>query len=439
MADSVLMSDVTPPEADLQDGYEENELGSLPAAWSVTNLGELAYLRREAVDPRRSQGLLYVGLEHLNPGDPALHRWGDCGEVRSLKSRFHPGDVLYGKLRPYLEKAALSHIEGMCSTDILVLGSGPRLASEYLVNLLHTARFIKHAVATTAGVNHPRTSWSALQEFPVALPPLSEQRAIARVLRTVQRAKEATEAAIAATRELKRSLMRHLFTYGMVPIQETAKVNLKETEVGPIPEHWEVRRFSQVVQIVEGLVDPKIDPYASMLQVGPENIEQGTGRLTSLKTARQLGLISGKYLFDPGHILYSKIRPYLRKVALPSFAGICSADMYPLLPRSNWLIRGFLAQFLLGDEFTRQASSFQQRTGIPKINRQQLGLIPLPIPSLKEQGGMSDILSEVDRKLAAEEQRKSALEALIKSLLEHLMTGKVRVTPDLIAASEGVM
>jgi type I restriction enzyme S subunit len=218
--------------------------------------------------------------------------------------------------------------------------------------------------------------------------------------------------------------MQRLFTYG--PGAEPAPT--KETEIGEIPEHWEVGYLADLIEIASGLVDPRELPYSKMIHIGPEDVEEGTGRILTPKTAEELGLKSGKYLFTPEDVVYSKIRPYLRKAGLPSFAGICSADMYPLRPKDKLGDRRFLYYILLSDVFTKQAVSHQQRTGIPKINRAQLKSIGIPLPSdIEEQKKITNILDAAVRKIEAELNRKAVLQELFKSMLHHSMTGQVRV------------
>src|SRR5436853_368211 len=106
------------------------------STWRIARLGEVCALRTEAVDPTEQPETPYIGLEHIDPGNPRLARRASASEVRSSKWSFYPGDVLYGKLRPYLDKGALADFQGMCSTDILVLRAQKEAAAEFVVSLL---------------------------------------------------------------------------------------------------------------------------------------------------------------------------------------------------------------------------------------------------------------------------------------------------------------
>jgi type I restriction enzyme S subunit len=151
-------------------------------------------------------------LEHIEPGNIRIQRWGKADDVRSLKTAFQQGDVLYGKLRPYLDKAVLAERDGICSTDILVIRAQSNLLPEFLAYLLHTSQFIAYAISTTTGVNHPRTSWKALQKFPIPFPPLSEQREIARMLQAVDAKIAAEQTRRAALEDLFKTLLHELMS-----------------------------------------------------------------------------------------------------------------------------------------------------------------------------------------------------------------------------------
>jgi type I restriction enzyme S subunit len=217
----------------------------LPRHWKNVQLKEVASLRRENIKPQDGLYSNYVGLEHIDSGESQLKRWGDAAEVKSTKSCFYPDDVLYGKLRAYLDKAVIAEMEGICSTDILVFTANSKTLPRFLVYLLHTHSLISHAVATSTGVNHPRTSWNALGKFTFALPPLPEQRAIAHILQTIQEAKAARQRELALERERKAALMDYLFSYG------TKGEPRKQTEIGEIPESWEVVRLEKLCMCLD--------------------------------------------------------------------------------------------------------------------------------------------------------------------------------------------
>lgn len=134
--------------------------------------------------------------------------------------------------------------------------------------------------------------------------------------------------------------------------------------------------------------------YQDMIHVGGANIKAETGELLDLKTARQEGLKSGKFVFDETMVLYSKIRPYLMKVARPDFEGLCSADIYPLSPDPLVLDRGYLFHHLLSPQFTEFAVAGSARAGMPKVNRDHLFTFRLPVPPLAEQQRIAGVLDE---------------------------------------------
>jgi len=155
-------------------------------------------------------------------------------------------------------------------------------------------------------------------------------------------------------------------------------------------------RLAEVLRIAEGQVDPTVDPYRSMPHVGGENIESVSGRLVGITSAEVLGLKSGKYLFRPGDVPYSKIRPALNKVAAVAFEGICSADIYPLRCNENVAAPEYLVHLLRSRAFLLYAAKHSTRTNIPKINREALRGYEVELPPLPEQRRIAAILDKAD-------------------------------------------
>jgi len=149
------------------------------------------------------------------------------------------------------------------------------------------------------------------------------------------------------------------------------------------------------VATIEGkLVDPRETAYKNMLHVGGANIVSETGELIKMQTAEEEKLISGKFVFNDKDVLYSKIRPYLKKVARPDFTGLCSADMYPLRPAEGRLHRDYLFFLLLSRDFTNYAIKVSNRAGMPKVNREQLFAYRFNLPSYKTQIDVIEKLNE---------------------------------------------
>ena len=178
------------------------------------------------------------------------------------------------------------------------------------------------------------------------------------------------------------------------------------------------KKLKDIVKIQSGQVSPLEEPYSEMIHVGPANIESNTGRLLNLKTAKEENLISGKYLFNSSMVLYSKIRPNLNKVTIPSFEGICSADMYPIIPL-ECIDKNFLLFLLKQKEFLTYAISNSGRANIPKINREALLNYEAILPPLSLQRLFAQRIEQIEREKSEVQKSIQDLETLLASRMQY--------------------
>ena len=162
-----------------------------------------------------------------------------------------------------------------------------------------------------------------------------------------------------------------------------------------IPEAWAWARFFSIVDIATNLVRPEL--YANYPHIAPDNIEKATGTLLMCYSVLQDKVTSPNHLFHKGQIIYSKIRPLLRKAVIAPFDGLCSADMYPLNTSIN---PKYLLRYILSDAFNLQvATAMSSRVKMPKINQEELSSLLIPIPPMPEQDRIACKIDELIAKI----------------------------------------
>lgn len=183
------------------------------------------------------------------------------------------------------------------------------------------------------------------------------------------------------------------------------------------PKGWPILSFPEFAEI-DGNMTTDYERYADYPHIGIDSIEKGTGKLSGYRTVREDGVISGKYIFTPKHIIYSKIRPNLNKVALPDFYGLCSADAYPVLPNYKNCNRIFLATAMRSEYFLEYILQFSSRTNLPKVNRKEIAGFRMPLPPLSLQEQFATFVEQVDKSKVAVQKSLNEAQLLFDSLMQ---------------------
>ncbi len=183
------------------------------------------------------------------------------------------------------------------------------------------------------------------------------------------------------------------------------------------PHNWQYKNLLDVADIDTVMVSD-YEKYADYPHIGIDSIEKNTGRLFGYRTIAEDGVISGKYLFTARHIIYSKIRPNLNKVALPDFDGLCSADAYPILPKENVCLRIYLGYVMRSEFFLDYILPFSRRANMPKVNKEQLSGFNLPVPDIELQRQFAAFVEQTDKSKLAIQESLAKMEMLKKSLMQ---------------------
>ena len=282
----------------------------------------------------------------------------------------------------------------------------------------------------------PHLNRQQLESAGLPLPPLPEQRAIAHALRTVQRAKEATEKVIAATRLLKASLMRHLFTYGPVPVEEADQVTLRGTDFGSVPQLWRISPLDSCSEVQTGVAKGRRLNGAETISVPylrVANVQDGFLDLSEMKSIEIRRSELERYSLQAGDVVLTEGGDFDklgRGFIWNGEVRCCVHQNHIFAVRANrrMILPQFLAYLTQGPYGKAYFLSVAHKTtNLACINTTKLKAFPALLPSIEEQQVIVDALSAVDRKIAVEEAKRRAIDSLFKTLLHHLMTGKLRV------------
>ena len=341
---------------------------------------EIAINSTEKKKPVEEDKYTYLGLEHLDAGSLTVTRFGSNVAPIGEKLVMRRGDVLFGKRRAYQKKVAIAPFDGIFSAHGMVLRPKENVIDkDFFPLFISSDYFLDAAIKISVGSLSPTINWRDLKVLEFELPSLEEQRKLAKALWAVIRTIEAYKELLKKTDDLVKSQFIEMFgdpianaqKYPFLPFTDFASIDAQMTT--------------------------DYEKYADYPHIGINSIEKDTGRLFGYRTVAEDGVKSGKYIFSPAHIIYSKIRPNLNKVALPDFEGLCSADAYPILPNSDNCDKLYLAFVLRSKWFLEYIVPLSGRTNMPKANREQINRFTWALPPLELQKQFAAFVRQTDK------------------------------------------
>lgn len=410
------------------DGFNMTELGPLPQEWGVVRLGEVIIYKKgkkpQKLSDKWDDGFLpYLIAEFFRTGKP--DKFVNVRKETGVEI-VNPDDIVFiwdGS------KAGdtFTGLEGVLASTMIKIDvrNKDKVSKKLIYYFLKTKFDILNT--KTTGSTIPHVSKTVFENLPIPLPPLPEQRKIAAILSTVQKAFETENKLIECTKELKKAMMHKLFTEGTLGEKQ------KMTEIGTIPESWDVVRLGECLLTNNDfrfLIDK--ENIETVCFIPMSLIPQENLFISQFENRKVSEIRSGIVVYE-NDLLIAKITPCFENgkqgivKGLVNGWGYATTEVIPIRVNEQTNLK-YIAYYLKYPKIRNfLADKMEGSTGRQRLPKSQIENLKIPLPPLLEQRKIADILSAIDQKIEFHSTKKQKLEDLFRTLLHELMTAKRRV------------
>ena len=395
-------------------GYKHSPLGIIPKDWEVKEIGQLAIQLKKKYAPTPYEHKRCIELENMTKEDGILIGWTDSSIEKSTKTIFKSGNILFGKLRPYLRKYWQASFDGICSSEIWVLKNRSTCNSNYLFWLIQSNRFIQ-AASISSGSKMPRSDWNYVSSSRIVLPPLPEQQKIVGILSVWDSAIEKQSALVEKLETRKRGLMQQLLT--------------GKKRLNGFSGEWGKYAYSNILKEVVRKLTWSEDELYQLISVrrrsgGLFQRESLYGRDIQTKNLRPA--LTGDFLISKMQIVHGAsgltTKEFNNMKISGSYIALIEKD-------SNILNIEYFNLWSQMPYFYYQTLISSYGVHIEKMTFDLETFLSLEIwlPQIKEQHAIVEIMKSANEEICLAKQKLESLRQQKKGLMQVLLTGKKRV------------
>ena len=357
---------------------------------------EIAINCTKKKQPTDTDRKTYIGLEHIDPENFTISRWGSDITPTGEKLVMEKGDILFGKRRAYQRKVAIAPFNGIFSAHGMVLRPKTNVIdSAFFPFFIASDQFMETAVRISVGGLSPTINWKDLKTQEFEIPPLEEQKILADKLWAAYRLKEAYMHLLIATDEMVKSQFIEMFGN---PVSNDRI--------------WECEPISSIAP--ESPATHIADNQVWLLNL--DMIESGTGNIVEKVFVSKENVLYAQP-FDEGNVLFSKLRPYLNKVVCPNGKGYATTELVALRPKQDKLNQTFFTYLLRSDQFVQFANDISGGTKMPRMPLKELREFKCILPPIKLQEEFATIVHQADKSKFELKKAIEAIDQVIKSLI----------------------